>query len=62
MNTAKTRIALLALLTITAAATAQYDPNHFDPDNAAHWYRKAFALYEEPNDTTCMTISTLRKI
>ncbi len=42
----------IAILVLAAATTAQakYDPNHFDPDNAAHWYRKAFELYEEPND------------
>jgi hypothetical protein len=35
---------------LSVCTFAQYDPNHFDPNNAAHWYRKAFALYEEPND------------
>ena len=43
-------IIALAAVMLTAGAYAAYDPNHFDPDNAAHWYRKAFALYEEPND------------
>ncbi len=40
---------LLMVLFLPLYAWAQYDPNHFDPDNAAHWYRKAFELYEEPN-------------
>ena len=36
-------------LVLSFCTFAKYDPNTFDPDNAAHWYRKAFALYEEPN-------------
>lgn len=43
-------ILLAGLFLLTAAAQAKYDPNHFAPDNAAHWYRKAFELYEEPKD------------
>ena len=33
---------VLILLALSTRAFSQYDPNHFDPDNAAHWYRKAF--------------------
>ncbi len=43
-------ILLAGLFLLTAATQAKYEPNHFDPDNAAHWYRKAFDLYTEPND------------
>lgn len=37
---------IILILTAAAAAQAKYDPNHFDPDNAAHWYRKAFEFLE----------------
>lgn len=37
----RTVIAILTL-TFSAGAVAQHDPIHFDPENAAHWYRKAF--------------------
>jgi hypothetical protein len=43
-------ISVITVSLISSRACAQYDPNHFDPDNAAHWYRKAFDLYDEPND------------
>lgn len=26
----------------------EYDPNNFDPNNAAHWYHKAFELCQKP--------------
>jgi len=41
---------LLLIVCFPVCTFAAYDPNHFDPNNAAHWYRKAFALYEEPNN------------
>lgn len=49
MNILKITV-VFATLVIVTTASAQYDPNHFDPNNAAHWYRKAFALHEYPND------------
>lgn len=44
MNIRRNLISAIAILilTVSAGAVAQYDPNHFDPENAAHWYRKAF--------------------
>ncbi len=35
-----------AVIVLSNCCLAKYDPNHFDPDNAAHWYRKAFEFLE----------------
>ncbi|MEN8128351.1 MAG: hypothetical protein ABFR90_11195 [Planctomycetota bacterium] len=42
---------LLFIIMLSAHALAKYDPNNFNPENAAHWYRKAFSSYEKPNET-----------
>ena len=49
-NLTQKAITILTIVLLSTCALAAYDPNNFDPDNAAHWYRKAFALYEGPND------------
>jgi len=41
-------VIIVTITLISNCAIGAYDPNNFDPGNAAHWYRKAFALYEEP--------------
>src|SRR5210317_2210807 len=45
-----TLLYLLLIVCPPVCTFAQYDPNNFDPDNATHWYQRAFVLYEEPND------------
>jgi len=51
----------MALQLITAAgvlfsalAFGVNDPNQFDSQNAAHWYRRAFAIYQEPNSISAL--------
>lgn len=39
----------MTIILLSISGLAGYDPNCFDPENAAHGYRKAYALYEEPN-------------
>ena len=49
-NLTRKLVIAATMILLSTCALAEYDPNNFDPHNAAHWYRKAFALYEEPND------------
>lgn len=41
---------LITSILLSYSALAAYDPNRFDPENAAHWYLRAFAHYEEPDE------------
>lgn len=42
-------LAIVASVLSSALSFAEYDPNQFDSQNAAHWYRRAFAIYQELN-------------
>ena len=41
-------LVIVGIMLSSSFVLGAYDPNDFDEGNAAHWYRKAFALYEEP--------------